>query len=211
MHRTKEIRWFFGPQNKTIKKWFDSLDFDPLEVTTDRYLKVDTTSVGIKTRDDSIDVKQRIGNRAKGCLNMNLWGYYEEFVKWSFEANSQDALFNRVMADDYNDWLSITKNRSIAQLTRESGEIVVKPKSSHVAIGCQVEYSRLEINGQQHHTFGLEWFGEQLLTLDKSIIVEILGDTKLHMGKSHSYPSFLQQFFKTEKRKLHTVCKLIAN
>ncbi|QLG46557.1 hypothetical protein [Costertonia aggregata] len=191
MHKTKEIRWFFRTENKKIKAWFESQPFDTHEDRTDHYLELTNKEVGVKTREGKIEVKQRIGTRAKGCLNPNIWGCYDNFIKWSFEVSENDNQFNKIMNFGEPKWCAVKKARNLAQLTQENGITVVKPMSINLANGCQIEYTSLSVENEIWHTCGLEWFGNECLHLDDAIITDIFGTTKLKMNQSKGYAAFL--------------------
>jgi hypothetical protein len=161
-------------------------------------------NIGVKLREGKIEVKHRIGSRAKGCLNSNVWGYYDDFIKWSFDVGETDTLLSEILAGEFESWIPVRKKRMLVQLTEEKGKIIAKSISSDVPFGCQVEYSQIQIHTEKWHTFGLEWFGKRYLKLDVETVSEIFGDAKLHMGQSQGYAAFLQNFTYGQRKKLHT-------
>lgn len=56
---------------------------------------------------DKSEIKQRMGTCGQGCLNANLWGCFDDFVKWDFDSNSGDPLLSMVLDGEYQNWISI--------------------------------------------------------------------------------------------------------
>lgn len=211
MHRTKEIRWFFRPDNTVIKNWFDRQECTLAETRTDFYLQLNNADIGAKIREGKIELKHRIGTRARGCLSPSIWGHYDTFIKWSFDGKEDDPLLTKILNGDYEYWIPCEKRRMIVQLTEEDSETVVKPISAHVGVGCQVEYTRLKINGEIWHTVGLEWFGNKCLTLNPAIISSIFGNTKLQITQSKGYAAFLTKFFNGARNQIVSFKSLTSN
>jgi len=191
MHETKEIRWFFQNENEHIRDWFDKLDFEMKESRTDYYLDIEKEDVGVKVRDGKVEIKHRIGTRAQGCLNTNIWGCYEDFVKWSFYVRDSDYMLSSILDGQQPRWVSIKKCRKVVLLVERDGNIAVKPSGYATASCCQVEYTQLEIDGENWITFGLEWFGNERVELNDDIIAEILGNTKINIRQSRGYAAFM--------------------
>ncbi|MGB7394725.1 MAG: hypothetical protein WA913_10055, partial [Pricia sp.] len=187
MHKTKEVRWFFRPGIERVEDWFDGLENATRQTRTDNYLKLKNDDIGVKLRDGKVEIKHRIGTRAKGCLRMNIWGHYDDFIKWSFDADQSDALFSQVLEGEYETWIPVEKERRLVQLTEANGGIVTESVSADVPFGCQVEYSQIRLNEEIWHTFGLEWFGDRCLKLDEEIVTDIFGSTELQMQQSKGY------------------------
>ena len=60
------------------------------------------------------------------------------------------------------------------------------------SFGCQIEYTRLKIKDEVKFTFALEWFGEEELNFDLSLLSEILGKHELQTEDSMGYAEFLK-------------------
>ncbi|SDL34227.1 hypothetical protein [Kriegella aquimaris] len=193
MFKTKEIRWFFKEANKPIKMWFESLELGSPDKREDIYLSLKNDSLSVKLRGREIEVKQRIGVRSKGCLNSNAWGSFENWIKWSFEADTNDKLLSKVIQGKYERWISISKERMAVQITKSNGNTRLFSSSQIVEEGCQLEYSKLSVQGETWYTFGLEWFGATCIELNSSLISKILCDSELNLNQSMGYPAFLSE------------------
>ena len=192
MYVTKEIRWFFKEENEPIRNWFYNLRFDVADEREDLYLDLEIQDVGVKLREGKTEIKHRIESRSKGCLNPNVWGYFEKWVKWSFDTKDDDPLYAEIMERKYNRWIPVAKERNTSQLTERNGAIITCPLSEDLDDGCQIEYSKINVCGKQWFTFGLEWFGETSPELRPSFVTEIIGDTNLAIKQSKGYPEFLR-------------------
>lgn len=191
MYWTKEIRWFLSEENEYIREWFDDLDSDSHEERTDLYLNLNDEKVGVKLRDGQIDIKHRLGTRAKGCLNTNSWGCFETFGKWSFSAQEGEKLYQQIGNGVYDEWVEIKKSRSIVQICNKNGKSSLLSPSIQVDSGCQLEYTDFELNDKRWFTFGLEWFGNETVYIEPDLISEILGDSALGCQQSMGYAEFL--------------------
>ena len=60
--------------------------------------------------------------------------------------------------------------------------------------GCQLEYTRIDIEDKSWYTLGLEWFGRPWLELEPEILAGILGNSSLGSEQSKSYPQFLIEY-----------------
>ena len=58
--------------------------------------------------------------------------------------------------------------------------------------GCQIEYTKLEINDKVYYTFCMEQFGEAEFQLPEEFIGRSLGSTQLKVGDSMGYGEFLK-------------------
>lgn len=204
MHKTKEVRWFFQHHIRSVQEWFDKLNDATSETRADHYLESDNDDIGIKISEGKVEIKHRIGNRARGCLNSHIWGHYDDFIRWSFDdVDGEDSLYRQIQEGEFDYWIPVRKERNLVQLTEDGGRTVTKSVAANVAFGCQVEYSRIRLNGETEtwHTIGLEWFGNRCWRLDGKIVSEIFGDYKLQMQESLGYAAFLKKFVRNKRHR----------
>ena len=100
MYKSKEIRWFFDEENEQLYGWFNDqgLDFNYIPPRIDYYhIPSLKANLGIKLREGRIEVKQRFGGPQPGQLSSCCKGFYEEWIKWSFEIEEQDREQNDVL------------------------------------------------------------------------------------------------------------------
>lgn len=193
MYQTKEIRWFFKTENTQIQSWFENHELNSPSIREDLYLQLNDENIGVKLREGTIEVKHRTRARSKGSLNTDVWGCFEKWSKWSFEAKNNDPLLLQINQGIYKRWISVEKERLALQLTEMNGRMKLFSLSQALDYGCQIEYTKLKIMGEKWYTFGLEWFGSTHVELQTSLISQILGSTKLAIKDSISYPAFLSE------------------
>jgi hypothetical protein len=195
MYRSKEIRWFFRERNGPIAHWFSDhgKTFPKTDPRTDYYLpNPGNEGMSVKLREGNIEIKQREGMPALHHLTKHAVGYLEDWVKWSFDVNDDDALTRRIIKERKYNWTEVYKERLGVKLSANpDGTIAVLDIKNIIPAGCQVEYTRLLIKGQEWFTFGLEWFGEEYLDLDAKIIEEVVGSSHLEVKNSKGYNGFL--------------------
>ncbi len=201
MLKTKEIRWFTRHENREISHWFANrgLTFNKVEPRTDYYLLVHNHDyMAPKLREGKIEIKHRIGSPTIFTLAANARGYFEEYVKWSFELDSRDELSAAIINNKYPaEWIAIRKERlGIKLAENNSGNINIHDLTTIIDNGCQLEYTRIKVNRDIWYTFNLEWSGNKFLKPDVSIINKIIGDSKFRPKDSMGYGEFLQQFYK---------------
>lgn len=198
MDKSKELRWFTKDENKTINKWFacHGLNFNSANARTDYYLTALINDDTIpKLREGKIEIKHKIGTSEAHSLTPNAEGYFEKFLKWSFELDNEDELSdvitntNRYTAE----WKKVYKERMGVQLARaKDGTLKVHDIGDSLQSGCQIEYTRIKVNSALWYSFNLEWFGNEFLELDSSFVSEILGNSILKLEDSMNYGRFLK-------------------
>ena len=199
MLTTKEIRWFTRYENKEICDWFANcgLTFNKVEPRTDYFLLVHNhDDMAPKLREGKIEIKHRVGSPTIFTLTANARGYFEEYVKWSFELDSRDELSAAIINNNYPaEWIEVRKERLGVKFAKDNTDnIHVHDIKTEIDNGCQLEYTRLSIKNDIWYTFNLEWFGERFFTPDSSIITEIIGDNTIKPENSMGYGQFLQQY-----------------
>jgi len=195
MYNSKEIRWFFREQDKIIAKWFSGkgLELSTTKSRRDFYLPIPKKEdISVKLREGQVQIKQRHGNPGPHELTKNAKGLLEDWVRWGFDVEDDDALANSIIKNKEHNWIEVYKERMGLKITKDSdGSLSIHDIKDFLSFGCQVEYTRLVIDGTESFTFGLEWFGDEYLELDPSLIAEVLGDTVLKMEDSMGYPAFI--------------------
>ena len=194
MYRTREIRWFFQNEKEQFAHLFQQLNCTSTNTRTDFYLDLNNVDIGIKTREGKIEIKHRVGSRAYGGLNDNIWGCFDEFIKWSFNVEEKDSVLTNITDFQHCNWIPVHKEQKLVQLTEENGEIKPKSITEELDFGCQVEYATVKIYEEVWHTFALEWFGDECLKLDGTIIAEMMGSAYLDIKDSFGYAHFLTKF-----------------
>lgn len=190
MYKSKEIRWFKDNSDKANLDWFASQGqtFNETVPRTDYYLPLDKEDVTVKLREGNIEIKHRIGETTKGKLTKTAEGLFENWIKWSFNADKADKLSQDIVNSNPYDWTETSKTRIGVKLTEDAkGDLQIVPIKSFIDFGCQIEYTLLQIKGKTIYTFALEWFGEKELQLPGELQTEILNHTHLNYGNSMGY------------------------
>lgn len=198
MYKSKEIRWFSKTEDPGISKWFEThaYIFENTTPRTDYYLLLkDQKNTGIKLREGNIEIKQLISRSDKEKLVKKVKGYFEHYIKWSFNSAEDDLLMQQVIEEEKFNWIAVRKERIGYKLKEnENGSIIKVKLDEFPDFGCQVEYTRLKIKEEIWYTLALEWFGDEELQFDLSILNQMLSENKLKAKKSMGYAEFLQRF-----------------
>ncbi len=199
MLETAEVRWFFhGPVPGSLRTWFYNLaDYVTLEpMRCDHYLVLtEIDSLGIKVRENRVEVKQRIQARPPTVLAPQISGKVELWRKWSFALSASALELEPVPNED--GWILVCKTRHIQSYT----EGVDRPARSagKATWGYTFELTEITLGSQQWWTLGLEaWEAKsqnQLLDRLHAAIEHTLGPGSpipLPADASYGYPRWLQ-------------------
>ena len=196
MYKSREVRWFFKEENKQLSDWFNSkgLYFLNTGPRTDYYYNlVSGEDSGIKLREGKIEYKHRVGASELNTLHHNCKGYFENWVKWSFNVDSPDTEQKGILGKEFSDiWTPVYKERvAIKIYNTDQGESLTVNLNQYLGEGCQMEYTRVIVWEQEWFTFGLEWFGNKQIPLHPKLLESVLGNVQLKKKYSMGYPHFL--------------------
>lgn len=198
MYNSKEIRWFYKTEPESIRNWFEENGyiFENTEARTDYYLPLkDKNDLSIKLRENNIEVKQRTSRSEQADLTDSIQGYFENYTKWSFSSAEDDSLFHEITEKEKFSWLAVKKERIGFKLKKDDNDKIVRVALEEFPpYGCQLEYTRVKIKDEIWYSFALEWFGDQELEFDLSILAEIIGEHNLESSDSMGYAEFLNKF-----------------
>ena len=198
MYRSKELRWFSRQETEHIAHWFlrHHLSFDTVESRSDQYL-VDYSREDIapKLREGNIEIKYRIHPPREYALSRTVNGYFEEWVKWSFQLDARHKLAREIISGQFyaQEWLEVQKERMGVKVIRQDGDLEIHSIEEFFRSGCQIEYTRIQVAAKTWYSFNLEWFGDEFTELDDTLLLDILGDSALHLQESMGYGKFLKQ------------------
>jgi hypothetical protein len=161
---TAEVRWFFrGPIPPYVEAWFrwgrGRVEQEPGR--EDRYLQLaDIDSLGIKLREDRIEIKQRVGQQSLVRFHERVAGIVEHWRKWSFElAESGSALSSAAVPAA--SWIPVRKERRLRRYrVAEDGDVVALSSSAPPDRGCELELTSVDVAGETWWTLAFEAFGE---------------------------------------------------
>ena len=196
MVASKEIRWFFDHENKQISDWFASKNckFETTKPRTDYYKKLHQDNLSIKLREGNVEVKERIGKGVRKQIGKLANGYFENWAKWSFNVNTDDAESKNIIFNHDQEWIDVLKSRiGLKVILDQNGNYQFLPISDRVDYGCQIEYTRIQTKGKIVYTFGLEWFGDIFIEIEPILIDAIIGNSILGHLESFGYSEFLNR------------------
>lgn len=196
MYPSTEIRWFFDKENSRIIDWFarKEISFQSIQKRTDHYLRYGQEDIGIKLREGKVEIKKRTAGPEVLEAGSHATGYRESWTKWSFGIDRQDPWADKIinLQIGKQEWTAVDKWRlGVKRTFDDLGHLVFKPINELVSSACQIEFTRLLINGKTYFTFGIEWYGETFVPLEASTLDEILGDSVFSIDRSMGYAAFL--------------------
>ena len=195
MYQTREIRWFTKPAEKQLIDWFAQYDerFETVPCREDFYLPPGRDEQTIKLREGNIEIKERIGATKKGTLPGNNKGYFEDWVKWSFDANDRDKLMREITEEQKYRWIKTTKWRMGKKIKPDkNGLLRIHDINEELAFGCQIEYTRLRLSRSVYYSFAFEWFGPKQIPLPEKILQELLSGCSFRQADSMGYGKLLR-------------------
>ncbi len=194
MYKSKEIRWFHEEPKKGILNWFAEKGkaFENTDSRTDFYLPVkNEKGIGIKLREGNIEVKHRISEPKQEKLSQRAEGFFERYLKWSFDSSQEDSLSREIIKQQKYNWVEVKKERMGFKLKEKNGEPEIVDMETYLEYGCQLEYTRISIQRNTWYSFALEWFGEKEIIVLPEFWKEILGNEKLKKENSMGYADFI--------------------
>ena len=184
MLTTIELRWFYrGTLPPQIKDWFSADVLDaPLEKPEDRedfYLQIpDCESLGIKLRQEQLEIKWRQAELGVLQFGENLAGKAEKWVKFSFEQSAAESAISEDSDLKYH-WVSVNKKRLQRQYP-----------------SCNVELTELLLQGHAWWSLAFEALSEEAnleanLQATAKLVFETNRGLKLQIQDSYAYPHWL--------------------
>ncbi len=197
MFNSTEIRWFSRTTYPSIGTWFAThgLTFETVADRTDFYLpKPFQDDESIKLREGNVEIKIRKGVGRSTKFTSSARGIEEDWVKWSFSISKDDPLAPIILHERKFDWIAIQKERIGVKIAPAGNGLHIVPITERIPYGCQVEYTRLLVEDEEWYTFGLEWFGEQMIAVDPELREAIIQNTRLTEQDSYGYAAFLKKY-----------------
>lgn len=196
---THEARWFIpGVLPQTVQAWFKAFGKRVVQPPrVDQYLLGTDATLGIKTREGSLEVKQRSTDRGEFTFRPGITGRVESWVKWSFPLATSAAPINL----DAANWMPVTKVRQLLLYTfSEQGEINLNPPGEYPTPFIGLELTELQLAEKESWwTVGLELNGppesdhSDLLRLAEHVFQS--PPAELAQAQSLSYPAWLKMVF----------------
>lgn len=199
---TAEVRWFFqGTVPDGVHTWFHRpptlVKLEPLRC--DRYLLLtEIDSLGIKVRENRMEVKRRLQACPPTALAPQASGQVELWRKWSFELSALALELEPVSNTDA--WIPVCKTRHIQTHIQGNDRL---PQSglgtAGTTWGYTFELTEVTLGSQHWWTLGLEAWGasdQDLLIHSLRAAIERTLSANLPISlsaeASYGYPRWLQ-------------------
>lgn len=197
MYLTLEVRWFFkGELPPEYYHWFVEAGADDPETRTDWYLySPKNRGLGIKLRQGSLEIKQRLQNQGKCKLAKQVRGRLEQWLKWRFEIRAESV--SAAELGEY--WMQVNKRRWCQHYAMlDTGAIARADSVGQVEQGCTLELAELQVCNQDWYSLCFEAFGqpetvEQVLNAAVHQVRDAEGLPVLKARDSFGYPDWLHQ------------------
>jgi hypothetical protein len=187
IYSSMEIRWFF-PENIPDLQHFvqQNFNFKPApEIRTDTYYPIfNREDLGLKLREDNLEIKKRRKPGIPFSFQRHLAGYLEYWDKWILNEPLPEV--PRIYP------FPIRKKRWVLKFNSQSEkDYTAFPYEEQLAQGIQVEYAELKSETGTFNTFCLEVFGDTAPShLEK--ITDILPTVDaLNLENSYAYPAWI--------------------
>jgi len=211
MLTTAELRWFYpGTTPAAVKGWFEAEALgpppSPTESREDLYLEADCPDLGLKLREERLELKLR--RRQLGAWRISeAWappggsrvvGEAGQWSKWSCEDSSGQPLLPEA-ALAQGSWIPVQKARSQRKYRIKAGHAPIA-ESGTIGIerGCTLEITALQLQGASWWSLAFEAFGPEADLVDTlQTTVEWAFQTydgpQLQQQASSAYPAWLIQ------------------
>jgi hypothetical protein len=198
MYPTLEVRWFLpGKLPPQLRDWFNQQTqiVEP-ESREDWYLYTPKNrTLGIKLRQDELELKQRLANRGVRKLAKQVRGRVEHWVKWSYPLADSAALPDLATGL----WIPVNKTRWSRHYSVDDGKISLVESASQFEQGCSFELSQLQIVDQDWYSLCFETFSqgefssEVMQPILEKVVQAQAGLPALRGQYSCGYPQWLKR------------------
>lgn len=206
MPTSVEVRWFFsGPVTDEIKQWFgrseSAFTASPRE---DHYLAFPASlGLNVKLREGRLEIKSLA--KALGVRNftMDTAGYVQMWEK-RLGGNAAVKEFEKLRTSASHLWVVVKKERTLRKFSLD-GDAIKEVDAGQVFLseGCNVELTKIAVNGSAYWSFALEAYGDSAQVEESlmRVAAHVLSDNRrphgtLSAGNSYSYPEWLGRFSK---------------
>jgi hypothetical protein len=203
---TAEVRWFFeGSIPAAIAQWFCRGGlFDKAAPREDHYLLFPSPlGLNIKLREGRMEVKSLVGAPGLRTFATDITGNVE---LWEKQIGGKQAVaeFEKLRSSAPHLWIAVGKERTLRTFSLEGDSMhEVAAGKVFLANGCNVELTKITVEGAAYWSFGFEAFGEpsQVEERMQKVAVYIFADNHrpscpFPAANSRSYPEWLERFSK---------------
>lgn len=179
-----ELRWFCrGTLPAEVQDWFNSEALgeapEAPEEREDFYLLLpECETLGIKLRQERLEIKWRKAELGVLRFGDNVEGKAEKWVKWICEDKTLESLVT-VDVESKANWVGVVKVRSLRKYPN-----------------CSFEITRLTIKGDAWWSFALEAYGEEANLMDNlqsaaNLVFQTYAGSNFQVQDSFAYPKWL--------------------
>jgi len=201
MLTTAELRWFCrGTVPGAVENWFQQgcpgEDIESAAERTDLYLATASEYLGIKLRQEQLEIKWR--DAALGVLQFSdaLAGQLEKWVKWTCQP--VPATLPEVdLATGH--WIRVAKVRCQRRYqVFPDQSLTAVPATQSIPQGCSLELTKLSVAETAWWSLALEASGEDAALVDvlQTVAHRLLptcSGLKLPVQNSYAYPQWLSR------------------
>lgn len=198
---TAEVRWFFeGSIPTAIAQWFCRGGLlDKAAPREDHYLLFPAPlGLNIKLREGRLEVKSLVRARELRTFATDITGNVE---LWEKQIGGKQAVaeFEKLRSSAPHLWIAVGKERALRTFSLEGASIQeVAAGKIFLANGCNVELTKITVEGAAYWSFGFEAYGEpsRVETHMQKIAGHIFADSPTATfvaDNSFSYPEWLDR------------------
>ena len=203
---TAEVRWFFGGSiPAAIARWFcrGSL-LDKAAPREDHYLLFPAPlGLNVKLREGRLEVKSRVGEPGLRTFATDITGNVELWEK-RIGGDAAVAEFEKLRSNAPHLWIAVGKERTLRTFSLEGDSMQeVSAGKVFLADGCNIELTKITVEGAVCWSFGFEAYGEpsRVEAHLQKVAGHILADRHrpsypFPAANSRSYPEWLERFSK---------------
>jgi hypothetical protein len=188
-----ELRWFREDSVPVeVRDWFRRA-YQPIreDPRVDVYLLTSSRDLGVKLRQQRIEIKQRIEVQAPEMFRPGIEGRLERWIKWSCALGEKHS----PMPAEEDHWLPVKKERLLKKFEVTEDDRI-EPAATPVDQGCNVELTSLDVRGQAWWSLGLEAFGsaERVERNLRRVLRVVLSDPSFPLfeaSRSFGFPEWL--------------------
>ena len=203
---TAEVRWFFeGPVRADIETWFGlgglAQHAAPRE---DHYLLFPAPlGLNIKLREGRLEVKSLVGTPGLRMFTTDIAGNVELWEK-RISGDAAVVEFEKLRASAPHLWIAVGKERTLRTFSLEGDSMQeVSAGKVFLADGCNIELTKITVEGAVCWSFGFEAYGEpsRVEAHLQKVAGHIFADSHrpsypFPAANSRSYPEWLERFSK---------------
>ena len=201
MYLTAEVRWFEkGSIPPAMMNWFTQIHprvWTAAEQTNYYYSLPNDDAIGIKLRQNRIEIKKRQAVEKSVRFTPLVTGAIETWEKWSVALCPVEINFDEIDTDAI--WVGVHKRRNLQRyrLTELLAPIPVAYRR-RVPQGFSLELSQITVRHKDWWTIAFEFYGIE--KIKRNEIKDIIGkiftsvpDLRLTSNSSYGYPQFLNR------------------